>query len=45
MALFEVHPLEGLTLKEIAENVTIEEVRWKTEATFKVADDLIQMEI
>lgn len=42
LAVFEVDHYHntGLTLKEIAEGVTVEEVRAKTEAKFKVADDL-----
>ncbi|KAF2636653.1 hypothetical protein P280DRAFT_408865 [Massarina eburnea CBS 473.64] len=45
LAVFDVHPLEGLTLKEVAKGVTVEEVKSKTEAPFKVAEDLKEMEI
>ena len=40
LAVFEVHPTEGLTLAEHAEGVTVEEIRSKTLAPFVVADDL-----
>ncbi len=33
----------GLTLIEIADGVTVEEIKSKTEAPFKVADDLKPM--
>ena len=33
----------GLTLIEIADGVTVEEIKKKTEAPFKVADDLKPM--
>ena len=45
LAVFDVHPLEGLTLKEVAKGVTVDEVKAKTEAPFKVADDLKEMEV
>ncbi|PYH41411.1 3-oxoacid CoA-transferase [Aspergillus saccharolyticus JOP 1030-1] len=43
LAVFEVSPTEGLTLVEHAEGVTVEEIRSKTAAPFKVADDLKPM--
>lgn len=36
---------EGLLLKEIAPSVTIEELRAKTDAPFRIADDLKTMEV
>lgn len=45
LAVFDVHPLEGLTLKEHAKGVTVDEIKSKTEAPFKVADDLKEMEV
>jgi 3-oxoacid CoA-transferase len=38
--VFDVDWKEGLTLKEIASGVTIDEIKSKTEAPFNVADDL-----
>ncbi|OJJ47731.1 hypothetical protein ASPZODRAFT_1762406 [Penicilliopsis zonata CBS 506.65] len=43
LAVFEVSPTEGLTLVEHAEGVTVDEIRSKTAAPFKVADDLKPM--
>ncbi|GAD92751.1 succinyl-CoA:3-ketoacid-coenzyme A transferase 1 [Paecilomyces variotii No. 5] len=43
LAVFDVSPTEGLTLKEVAEGVTVDEVKAKTAAPFKVADDLKPM--
>ncbi|OQD75031.1 hypothetical protein PENDEC_c008G03245 [Penicillium decumbens] len=43
LAVFDVSPTEGLTLIEHAEGVTVEEIRSKTAAPFKVADDLKPM--
>lgn len=43
LAVFDVHPTEGLTLREVAEGVTVDEVKSKTAAPFKVADDLKPM--
>ncbi|GES61535.1 succinyl-CoA,alpha-ketoacid-CoA transferase [Aspergillus terreus] len=43
LAVFEVSPTEGLTLVEHAEGVSVEEIRSKTAAPFKVADDLKPM--
>ncbi|KAF8860197.1 succinyl-CoA:3-ketoacid-coenzyme A transferase 1 [Acephala macrosclerotiorum] len=40
LAVFDVGHLEGLTLIEVADGVTVDEVKAKTEAPFKVADDL-----
>lgn len=40
LAVFDVHPTEGLTLKEVAEGATVDEVRSKTAAPFKVAEDI-----
>ncbi|KAI9375672.1 CoA-transferase family III domain-containing protein [Aspergillus egyptiacus] len=43
LAVFEVSTTEGLTLVEHAEGVTVDEIRSKTEAPFKVAADLKPM--
>ncbi|KAF2707707.1 putative coenzyme A transferase [Pleomassaria siparia CBS 279.74] len=43
LAVFDVDRVEGLTLKEYAKGVTVEEIRSKTEAPFKVAEDLKEM--
>jgi 3-oxoacid CoA-transferase len=43
LAVFDVDFTDGLTLIEIADGVTVEEVSSKTEAHFKVADDLKPM--
>jgi 3-oxoacid CoA-transferase len=43
LAVFEVSTTEGLTLAEHAEGVSVEEIRSKTEAPFKVAADLKPM--
>ncbi|KAL3495347.1 CoA-transferase family III domain-containing protein [Aspergillus germanicus] len=43
LAVFEVSTSEGLTLVEHAEGVSVEEIRSKTEAPFKVAADLKPM--
>jgi 3-oxoacid CoA-transferase subunit B len=42
LAVFEVdrHGGTGMTLIEVAEGVTVEEIRSKTQADFKVADNL-----
>ncbi|EED16742.1 coenzyme A transferase, putative [Talaromyces stipitatus ATCC 10500] len=40
LAVFDVHPTEGLTLKEVAEGATVDEVKSKTAAPFKVAENL-----
>ncbi|KAL5113778.1 hypothetical protein ACEQ8H_008352 [Pleosporales sp. CAS-2024a] len=45
LAVFDVHRVHGLTLKEHAKGVTIDEIRSKTEAPFKVADDLKEMNV
>ena len=44
LAVFDVDWVGGLTLVEIAEGVGVEEVREKTEAEFRVAEDLKKME-
>lgn len=44
-AVFDVDFNKGLTLIEIAEGVTVEEVKSKTEAPFTVSQDLKSMEI
>lgn len=41
--VFEVNFATGLTLIEIADGVTVEEVKSKTEAPFKVAENLKPM--
>ncbi|ODM23933.1 Succinyl-CoA:3-ketoacid-coenzyme A transferase 1, mitochondrial [Aspergillus cristatus] len=43
LAVFNVSPTEGLTLVEHAEGVSVDEIRSKTAAPFKVADDLKPM--
>jgi 3-oxoacid CoA-transferase len=43
LAVFDVDFTEGLTLIEVADGVTINEVKAKTEAPFKVTDDLKTM--
>ena len=43
LGVFEVDYAMGLTLTEIADGVTIEEIRAKTEADFAVAKDLKNM--
>jgi 3-oxoacid CoA-transferase len=40
LAVFDVCPTEGLTLAETAEGVTVDEIRSKTAAPFKVAENL-----
>ncbi|UKZ70880.1 uncharacterized protein TrAtP1_011850 [Trichoderma atroviride] len=40
LGVFDVDWKEGLTLREIASGVTIDEIKSKTEAPFKVAEDL-----
>jgi 3-oxoacid CoA-transferase len=45
LAVFDVDRMEGLTLKEHAKGVSVEEIRSKTEAPFKVADDLKEMSV
>lgn len=44
LAVFDVDYTDGLTLIEIAEGVTVDEVKAKTDAPFKVADNLTTME-
>ena len=41
--VFDVNFTTGLTMIEIADGVTVDEVRAKTEAPFRVADDLKPM--
>lgn len=43
LGVFDVDFSEGLTLVEIAQEVTVDEVKAKTQAPFKVADDLKPM--
>ncbi|TVY55206.1 Succinyl-CoA:3-ketoacid coenzyme A transferase 1, mitochondrial [Lachnellula cervina] len=43
LGVFEVDFATGLTLTEIADGVTVDEIKSKTEAPFKVADDLKPM--
>jgi len=45
LAVFDVHPGMGLTLKEFAPGVTADEIRSKTEAEFHVADDCKEMDV
>lgn len=44
MAVLEVTP-DGLVLKETAPDVTVEQVKEATDATFRVADDVHEYEI
>lgn len=41
--MFDVDFAKGLTLVEIADGVTVEEIKSKTEAAFTVAEDLKPM--
>jgi 3-oxoacid CoA-transferase len=43
LAVFDVDHTEGLTLIEVADGVTVDEVKAKTEAPFKVSPDLKAM--
>lgn len=43
LGVFDVDFTKGLTLVEIADGVTVEEIRSKTEAPFEVADELKPM--
>jgi 3-oxoacid CoA-transferase len=43
LGVFDVDFSEGLTLVEIAQEVTVNEVKAKTQAPFRVADDLKPM--
>ncbi|KAM3508204.1 hypothetical protein MY10362_001337 [Beauveria mimosiformis] len=43
LGVFDVDFVKGLTLIEIADGVTVDEIKSKTEAPFKVADDLKPM--
>lgn len=43
LGVFDVDHADGLTLIEIADGVTVDEIKSKTEAPFKVADDLKPM--
>ena len=43
LCVFDVDFTNGLTLIELADGVTVDEVKAKTEAPFKVADDLKPM--
>ncbi|KAG9204075.1 hypothetical protein G6514_001711 [Epicoccum nigrum] len=45
LAVFDVDRVEGLTLREHAKGVTVDEIKAKTEAPFKVAKDLKEMDI
>jgi 3-oxoacid CoA-transferase len=45
LAVFDCDRTEGLTLKEHAKGVSVEEIRSKTEAPFKVAEDLKEMDV
>lgn len=42
--MFDVDFTDGLTLIEVAEGVSVDEVKSKTDAPFKVADNLKTME-
>lgn len=41
--MFDVDFTKGMTLVELADGVTVDEVKSKTEAPFKVADDVKTM--
>lgn len=43
LCVFDVDFSEGLTLIELADGVTVEEIRSKTGAPFKVAEDIKPM--
>lgn len=43
LCVFDVDFVDGLKLIELADGVTVDEVRAKTEAPFKVADDVKPM--
>lgn len=43
LGVFDVDTTSGLTLIEIADGVTVDEIKAKTDAPFKVADDLKPM--
>lgn len=45
LAVFDVDRVNGLTLKEYAKGVTVDEIKAKTEAPFKVAEDLKEMSV
>lgn len=45
LAVFDVDRVKGLTLKEHAKGVSVEEIRNKTEAPFEVASDLKEMNV
>lgn len=41
--MFDVDFTDGLTLVELADGVTVDEIKAKTEAPFRVADDIKPM--
>ena len=43
LCVFDVDPNEGLTLVELAEGVSVDEVKSKTGTPFKVVDDIKPM--
>ncbi|KAI4685007.1 uncharacterized protein J4E88_004450 [Alternaria novae-zelandiae] len=45
LAVFDCDRVEGLTLKEHAKGVTVDEIRSKTEAPFKVSENLREMSV
>ncbi|KAI4674640.1 uncharacterized protein J4E84_010510 [Alternaria hordeiaustralica] len=45
LAVFDCDRVEGLTLKEHAKGVTVDEIRSKTEAPFKVSENLKEMSV
>jgi 3-oxoacid CoA-transferase len=45
LAVFDVDRVTGLTLKEHAKGVTVDEIRSKTEAPFEVSKELKEMSV
>lgn len=45
LCVFDCHPQEGLTLVEIAPEVTVEQVEAATEASFKISPELKTIDV